>query len=531
MTVRNNQPHLPRSQAYQPPSRPRTELTPSGDGPSEQLSQAQMRPRSENEPAQGPRSDSPTPDPQTAQVARQRLDSSQGIAYRIADANRRLDAATGVEGSASVRSSGTTPSAQPPVLMAQATPGNGNPVEVLGDANDPELNLVEMNGEFIGADGQMLRVPGESGYLEALEGNMIQPRTDREPVVSGPVIAVNGVTVPATTASANAQRIADQLGAPTVALYNGPHHNFPNEEGRPLFDADDPLGTVARGGEFTGAFAHSSDNRDIDGQNLAQRLGRIMIEHIDSGATEPLTVVSHSEGASFTRAGFDVARGWLMERGMSAEEAEATLREHVDYVGLGSGSSRQSDAVDGVQYFHLDDRITGGLGLARNWGQTAVVFAEADSDNNHAAPGYINRISAEGIALQPGFYFQREDGQIVEAAIQREELRAGANTFVSHHLVAVEDDGSLGDRVWSSSPALDRMAAIYAGARDGGLPVETEQERSIGVSRTTHTIRLSDLDEMPPAFAGRAREGQGRGPEQYDPDWTPRAPNWPDNPQ
>ena len=458
----------------------------------------------------------PSPD-LAARNTRRRI-SMADIAYRRA----QIDAS-----SASVRSS--TASAGIPVanggevLMAQANATtSGQPVERLGDAHDPNLDLVQMNGEFIGADGAILRVPTEVGYLEALEGHMIQPQSGREPVVSGKVVAVNGVTVPATTAAANAQRIADQLGAPTIALYNGPHNSFPNAEGLPL--------SRARSGEFAGANWHSDANRGIDGQNLAQRLGRIMIEHIDSGASEPLTVVSHSEGASFTRAGFDVARGWLMERGMSAEEAEATLREHVDYVGLGSGSSRQSNAVDGVQYFHLDDRIVGGLGLARQWGShSAVVFAEADSDNNHAAPGYIGRIDKAGLALEPGFYFQRADGQIVDAAVQREELHVSGESYVSYHLVALNEDNTLGDRVWSSSPPTNRLGAIFQGARRGGLTVETADESQSGVFRTVETIRLSDLDEMPPAFSGRPqgrRDRRGDSPERYEPNWTPRAPDW-----
>ena len=463
------------------------------------------------------------PNPAAAQDARRIHEADPGVAYLRAEANRRLDAALSVRGATSSEAQGASNGT--PALLAQVSAGGSTPpVERLGDAHDPDLDLVQVNGEFIGADGAILRVPTEVGYLDALESHMIQPQSGREPVVSGNVIAVNGVTVPATTASANAQRIADQLGAPTIALYNGPHNSFPNAEDVPL--------SPGRAREFAGAFAHSNANNRIDGQNLAQRLGRIMIEHIDSGATEPLTVVSHSEGASFTRAGFDVARGWLMERGMSAEEAEATLRENVDYIGLGSGSSRQSDAVDGVQYLHLDDRIVGGLGLARNWGaQSSVVFAEADSDNNHATPGYINRVDEAGLALEPGFYFQRADGQIVDAAIQREELRAGGETVVSHHLVALNEDGTLGDRVWSSSPAMDRLGAIFQGARQGGLPVETADESQPGVVRTIETIRLSDLEEMPPAFSGRPQgrlDILGNAPERYDPNWTPRAPNWPD---
>lgn len=407
-------------------------------------------------------------------------------------------------------------------VVAQNT---GAPVEVLGNARDEALELRRVNGEFIGRNGDILRVSDETGYLEALKPHMIESRAGSlQMMVSGPVVAVNGVTVPATTAHANAQRVANRLGTPVIALYNGPHTNIPNEEG-----ANAP---TRRWREFAGAGDHSDRNNGIDGQNLAVRLARIMVEHVDSGSfplTSPLTVVGHSEGVSFTRAAFDNARQMLISRGMSGQEAEQTLRDHVDFIGLGPGSSRQSNAVDGVYYLNLDDRVVGGLGLTRNWGSDAtVVFRMNEGDNNHFAPGYISQIRSEALRLDPGFYFQDAQGQISDLVVIRETISSTHGRTTSHRLAPVDANGAIGQPIVRTTGA-SRIAGLFSNASESGLPVERSTQSLGAASKTTETIRLSDLEAMPGAFSGRERAaGDDRGdpPATYEPDWQPRDPNW-----
>lgn len=365
---------------------------------------------------------------------------------------------------------------------------------------------IGMNGRFIGSNGLFYQ-PSDSDVVSQMErsGLSFTPLTGNSPMFNGPVVVVNGVTVQPATAHINAQRIADQTGNDVVAIYNGPTNNLANARGRTL--------------EFRASAGHSTHNSGIENQVASQNVALAVLEQVYSESGETLTLIPHSEGAAYVRAGLDVAKEQLMRNHPDATEAQIDelISYNVDVVSMGAGSTRFPPSTDGVHYLHLDDGVIGNLGISREWGSQSTVIlslenAPGDGANrNHRLPSYIDEVSPSDMGLDPGYYFKdASTGQVFDVAVERTRVGRGQQARFEYRLIALDQNGQSqgvvfeqGDEFATNGALGNRLGTLFNDANRGGLDPQSVSYQEGGRNVSYQRISLSDLDRMPATMNGQ----------------------------
>ncbi|MEM8819443.1 MAG: hypothetical protein AAGE90_07955 [Pseudomonadota bacterium] len=354
-----------------------------------------------------------------------------------------------------------------------------------------------MRGSVIGANGAFYQPENGNIVPQVLgDGLAFTPEEGAAAPTGETIVTVNGVTVSPAVAYANAQAVANETGANVVAIYNGPDANL----GRGL----------GRFQEFGGAIAHKTNNNGIDDDLAAQNIAQVIIDQIESGEPgEEITLVPHSEGSAYARAGMDVAKTRLLEAdpSLTPEEADQLIADNVNLVSLGAGTTRFPPAADGTHYLHLDDIIIGNLGIGRAWGsESRVILSVEDApgdglNRNHAAATYIPNIDPSHQALPPGFYFQdNETGETLALAIDQILTFRDAEWIATHRLVAVDEKGDFlrvvyeqGDEEWQNGFG-SRLGHLY---RLAVLSDADRQEIADGEFGDTGVVNRIRLNEVP----------------------------------
>ncbi len=366
---------------------------------------------------------------------------------------------------------------------------------------------IALRGHFIGSNGQFYQ-PQNGNVVAQMEraGLAFTPLTGYSPMFEGPVVVVNGVTVEPATAFVNAQRIADQTGNDVVAIYNGPHNNTGTGNGRRL--------------EFRAAFGHSTHNNGIENQVASQNVAQAVVDQVINGQPgESLTLIPHSEGAAYVRAGMDVAKEILMQQypGSSEQEVDQAIANSVDILSMGAGSTRFPPGTDGTHYLHLDDGVIGNLGITRDWGSQSTVILSLESapgdaaNRNHRLPSYVDEVGPSDLNLGPGYYFKdTSTGQVYDVAVERTRVGSGQQAHNQYRLVALDQYGQSqgvvfeqSDEFATNTAAGNRLANLFVEASRGGLDATTASYREGGRAVSYQRITLSDLDQMPSTMHGR----------------------------